>query len=167
MVFIHDEGSEFRAPLDKVWKLNTTKGEHSHPSLRNSRSEMEGEHPILRYETQMPDGSWAKHKVRLTLLPPVGIAFETLEGPMAGSKSFQYYTPKGAKTGITVVGVSGPAGSAGSVASAGGSSNVLACRNGPLLAGAGATLATLIRSSWRVSGPKPAALTIGLVALPG
>ena len=104
MVFIHDEGSEFRAPLDKVWKLNTTEGEHSHPSLRNSRSEMEGEHPILRYETQMPDGSWAKHKVRLTLLPPVGIAFETLEGPMAGSKSFQYYTPKGAKTGITVVG---------------------------------------------------------------
>jgi hypothetical protein len=104
MVFIHDEGSEFHATLDKVWKLNMSEGEHSHPSLRNSRSEMEGEHPILRYETQMPDGSWAKNKVRLTLLPPVGIAFETLEGPMAGSKSFQYYTPKGAKTGVTVVG---------------------------------------------------------------
>ena len=104
MVFIHDEGSEFHASIDKVWKLNESEGVHSHPSLRNSRTEMEGEHPILRYETQMPDGSWAKNKVRMTLLPPVGIAFETLEGPMAGSKSFQYYTPKGAKTGITVVG---------------------------------------------------------------
>jgi len=104
MVFILDEGSEFDAPLDKVWKLNMSEGEHSHPSLRNSSSEMEGEHPILRYETQMPDGSWAKNKVKLTLLPPVGIAFETLEGPTAGSKSLQYYISKGRKTGITVVG---------------------------------------------------------------
>jgi len=104
MVFIHDEGSEFNAPLAKVWKLNMSEGEHSHPSLRNMGSQMEGEHPVLTYETQMPDGSWARNKVRLTLLPPVGIAFETLEGPMAGSKSFQYSTPKGSKTSITVVG---------------------------------------------------------------
>ena len=104
MVFIHDEGSEFDAPLDKVWKLNASEGRHNHPSLRNMGSEMEGEHPILKYETAMPDGSWAKNRVRMTLLPPVGIAFETLEGPMAGSRSFQFYTPKGAKTGITVVG---------------------------------------------------------------
>jgi len=104
MVFLSDGGSEFDASLDKVWKLNMTEGSHSHPSLRNARSEMDGEHPILHYETQMPDGSWAKNKVRLTLFPPVGVAFETLEGPMAGSKSFQYYTPKGSKTGVTVVG---------------------------------------------------------------
>ena len=104
MVFVHDEGSKFDAPLDKVWKLNMSEGTHSHPSLRNAGSEMEGEHPILKYETQMPDGSWAKNKVRLTLLPPIGVAFETVEGPMAGSKSFQYYTPMGAKTGVTVVG---------------------------------------------------------------
>jgi len=104
MVFIRDEGSEFNAPIDKVWELNMTEGKHSHPSLRNQSSAMEGEHPILKYETQMPDGSWAKNKVRMTVLPPVGIAFETLEGPMAGTKSFQYYTPKGSKTGITVVG---------------------------------------------------------------
>jgi len=84
--------------------LNMSEGKHNHPILRNQNSTMEGEHPILIYETQMPNGSWAKNKLRMTLLPPVGIAFETLEGPMAGSKSFQYYTPKGSKTGITVVG---------------------------------------------------------------
>jgi hypothetical protein len=104
MVFIVDEGSVFKAPLDKIWKLNASEGEHSHPSLRNQNSEMEGEHPVLSYETQMPNGGWVKNRVRMTLLPPVGIAFETIEGPMTGSKSFQYYTPRGAETGITVVG---------------------------------------------------------------
>ncbi len=104
MVFILDEGSEFNAPIDKVWKLNMSEGQHPHPSLRNAGSEQEGEHPILKYETQTPDGSWVKNRVRLTVLPPVGIAFETIEGPMTGSKSFQFYPPKGNKTGITVVG---------------------------------------------------------------
>ncbi len=104
MVFIFDDGSRFKAPLDKVWKLNQSEGEHSHPSLRNQRGEQQGEHFVLTYETQMPDGSWAKHKVRTTAFPPVGVAFETLEGPMAGSKSFQFYTPKGNETGVTVVG---------------------------------------------------------------
>jgi hypothetical protein len=104
MVFILDEGSTFKAPLDKVWKLNQSEGEHSHPSLRNQKGEQQGEHLILSYETQMPDGSWTKNKVRTTAFPPVGIAFETLEGPMTGSKSFQFYTPKGNETGITVVG---------------------------------------------------------------
>jgi hypothetical protein len=104
MVFIFDEGSQFKAPLDKVWKLNQSEGEHSHPSLRNQKGEQQGEHFILSYETQMPDGSWASHKTRTTAYPPLGIAFETLEGPMAGSRSFQFYTPKGNETAVTVVG---------------------------------------------------------------
>jgi hypothetical protein len=104
MVFIFDDGSIFKAPLDKVWKLNQSEGEHSHPSLRNQKGEPQGEHFILSYETKLPDGSWAKNKVRTTAFPPVGIAFETLEGPMAGSKSFQFYTPKGNETAVTVVG---------------------------------------------------------------
>ena len=104
MVFFKDEGSEFDAPLDKVWKLNQSEGDHNHPSLKNPNSSMDGEHPILSYETQMPDGSWVKNKVRMSVFPPIGIIFETLEGPLKGSVSFQYYTPRGAKTGITVVG---------------------------------------------------------------
>ncbi len=104
MVFIHDEGSKFKAPLDKVWKLNQSEGQHDHPSLRNQKAEQEGDHMIISYETAMPDGTWAKNKSRMTAHPPLGIMFETLEGPMAGSKSFQYYTPKGKETGVTVVG---------------------------------------------------------------
>jgi len=41
---------------------------------------------------------------RLTILPPLGIAFEALEGPFAGSKFVYIYTPLGAKTGIAVYG---------------------------------------------------------------
>ncbi len=104
MVFILDEGSRFKAPLDKVWKLNQSEGQHSHPSLRNQKGEMQGEHLILSYETKAPDGTWVKQKAKTTAYPPLGIMFETLEGPMTGSKSFQFYTPKGKETAVTVVG---------------------------------------------------------------
>ena len=104
MVFIVDEGSVFNGSIDKVWKLNQSEGKHSHPSLRNQSAEMDGDHVILTYETKMPDGSWVKQKAKTTAYPPLGIVFETIEGPMAGSKSFQFYTPKGDKTGVTVVG---------------------------------------------------------------
>jgi hypothetical protein len=104
MVFIFDEGSVFKAPLDKIWKLNQSEGQHIHPSLRNQKAEEQGDRVILTYETAMPDGTWVKHKNRVTAFPPVGIAFETLEGPLEGSRSFQYYTPKGKETAISVVG---------------------------------------------------------------
>jgi len=104
MVFILDEGSVFKAPIDKIWKLNQSEGEHPHPSLKNVKASQEGDHPIISYETQMPDGSWAKNKIRLTVFPPVGNLFETIEGPMTGSRSVTYYTPKGNETGVTVVG---------------------------------------------------------------
>jgi hypothetical protein len=104
MVFIFDDGSRFKASLDKVWKLNASEGAHNHPSLQNQKAERQGEHVILTYETAMPDGKLVKHKARTTAFPPLGVMFETLEGPMAGSKSFQYYTPKGGETGVTVVG---------------------------------------------------------------
>ncbi len=104
MVFILDEGSKFKAPLDKIWQLNQSEGQHDHPSLKNQKAEQQGSSVILSYETAMPDGTWVKNKSRMTALPPLGIAFETLEGPLAGSKSFQYYTPMGKETGVTVVG---------------------------------------------------------------
>ena len=37
-------------------------------------------------------------------MPPLGALFEILDGPLAGSKSLQYYLPKGKETGVTVVG---------------------------------------------------------------
>ncbi len=104
MVFVLDEGSKFKAPINKIWELNQSEGKHAHASLKNLKGEMQGGNVILSYETAMPDGTWVRNKTRNTPYAPLGMMIETIEGPMAGSKSFQYYTPMGNETGVTVVG---------------------------------------------------------------
>ena len=107
MVFIIDEGSEFDAPLDKVWKLNQahiTDATKIHTNGKNRKSEMINENTaITSWESDM-QGQTVKTKMKLSIYSPIGLAIEVLEGPMAGSKFFNYYTPKGNKTGVTVVG---------------------------------------------------------------
>jgi len=105
MVHVKDEGSTFDAPLDTVWKYLQMPEDHNrtHKS-RNFRSKPLAENMMeMSWEANM-GGSWVPLKTRLTALPPVGVAIEMLEGPMAGSKFFNIYTPMGARTGITVVG---------------------------------------------------------------
>jgi len=104
MVFILDEGSEFDAPISKVWALAQSEGVHNHPSQINSKVTMEGEHMMLSFGSKMPDGSVAQQKIKITALPPVGFVLETVEGPLAGTKLIQYYVPNGNKTGVRIVG---------------------------------------------------------------
>jgi hypothetical protein len=49
-------------------------------------------------------GRSVKVKMKNTLYPPLGYVSEHIEGPTAGSRAFLYYTPKGDKTGVTIVG---------------------------------------------------------------
>lgn len=65
---------------------------------------MDGQSPVISFDTQAPDGRNVHVKAKVTMHPPVGFTIEHLEGDMAGSKVMQYYTPKGKKTGVTVVG---------------------------------------------------------------
>ncbi len=104
MVFIIDEGSSFKAPMSKVWQLVQSPQEHLHPSQINPQFSMDGEHPTVSFDVKMQDGKQAHNKIRMTLFPPVGFSLEYLEGPFAGSRSVNYYTPKGNETGVTVVG---------------------------------------------------------------
>src|SRR5580658_9952686 len=104
MVFIKDEGSVFKAPLQKIWELNSSEGKHNHPSLKDSKVEPVSENVMmLSYGVDM-GGSTIRVKTRVTLVPPLGELFETLDGPLAGSKSFQFYTPRGGETGVTTIG---------------------------------------------------------------
>ena len=104
MVFIKDEGSVFSAPLQKIWSLNASEGKHFHPSLKDSKVEPVTENVMmLSYGVDM-GGNTIRVKTRVTLVPPLGEIFETLDGPLAGSKSFQYYTPRGNETGVTTIG---------------------------------------------------------------
>lgn len=104
MVFVLDEGSVFKAPLNKVWQLAQSEGIHVHADQINPKRSMEGQSVIVGFHSKMPDGQLVQNKIRLTPFPPVGFSLEYLEGPMAGSKMMQHYLPKGNETGVTCAG---------------------------------------------------------------
>ncbi len=105
MVYILDEGSEFDAPIDRIWAYLQSETEHDHRSIKPISMEMQGDNVlVITNEVTMPNMPVARNKIKLTMYPPFGIVQEYLEGPMAGTKTFQYYIPKGSKTGVTVVG---------------------------------------------------------------
>ncbi len=105
MVFILDEGSVFDAPLDKIWQLNRSPSEHRHPSMKNFRAERTSDpSTFLAAWDAEAQGATAHIKAKFVYFPPLGFAIDYLEGPLAGSKEFQYYIPLGNKTGITCVG---------------------------------------------------------------
>lgn len=105
MVFILDEGSVFDAPLEKIWKLNLSPTEHRHPSMKNMKVERTTDPStyLATWEIEAL-GSTYRVKAKFVYFPPIGFAMDYLEGPLAGSKEFQYYIPMGSKTGITCVG---------------------------------------------------------------
>src|SRR5271169_6428351 len=101
MVYIVDEGSEIDMPLEKLWEYLPSDS-HKHSAKVISR-EVQGNVITLTSERDV-DGKAVRSKLRLTMYPPLGVAQEHLEGPTAGSRVFSFYTRKGNKTAITVVG---------------------------------------------------------------
>ena len=105
MVHIKDEGSQFDAPPDVVWKFNQSPDDHGRAHRqRNGQMKPISENQFHVSWDQETDGKMVRTANRVTVLPPTGIAIEVLEGPMAGSKFFNIYTAKGNKTEVTVVG---------------------------------------------------------------
>jgi hypothetical protein len=106
MVFMSDWGSEFDAPIDVVWKFLQSDTDHgnSHKGRRNLDRKAVNENTVMLSWEQDIDGNWVRLSNRVTFHPPVGFFVEPLEGPMAGSKFFNYYVPKGDKTAVVVVG---------------------------------------------------------------
>jgi hypothetical protein len=104
MVYVLDEGSEFDAPLDRIWKYLQSDEEHDHRAIKVISREMQGDNVVLITNEINMGGVPVRSKIRFTIHAPFGSVQEYLEGPMAGSKAFQYYVPKGNKTGVVVVG---------------------------------------------------------------
>jgi hypothetical protein len=106
MVHIKDEGSHFDAPIETVWKFLQSQEDHgqSHRTTRNQQMKPLGETSFVVSMEQNMNGRWVKVANRITILPPVAMAIEVVEGPMTGSKMVNVYTPKGTKTGIDVYG---------------------------------------------------------------
>lgn len=105
MVHIKDEGSQFDAPIETVWKfLQADDHGRSHRTTRNQQMKPLSETSFVLSMEQDMNGQWVKVANRITVFPPVAMSIEVLEGPLAGSKIINVYTPKGNRTGIDVYG---------------------------------------------------------------
>jgi hypothetical protein len=106
MVHLVDEGSQFDAPIDKIWKFLGSPPDHqnSHPEHRNLQAKPVSENVVLVSWEQDFDAQTVKVVNRVTMEPPLGFVVEMLEGPLAGSKFFNIYTPKGDHTDVLIVG---------------------------------------------------------------
>jgi hypothetical protein len=106
MVWVTDWGSTFDAPIDVVWAYLQAETDHgpSHKGRRNFERKPVNEKTTMLAWEQDIDGHWVRIASHITFHPPIGFFVDTLEGPMAGSKFFNYYVPQGNKTAVVVVG---------------------------------------------------------------
>ena len=106
MVRIRDEGSEFDAPLEVVWRFLQSPETHlaAHKGERNHRVEALASNAILAHWEMQTGDRWVPVTNRVTFLPPVATMIESLDGPMRGTKLVHVYTPSGAKTRVDVYG---------------------------------------------------------------
>jgi hypothetical protein len=106
MVYLKDEGSEFDAPIDHVWKYMDDGEAHdaAHKTTRNPKFEKVSEITFVYASERLLRGKWTPDRLRISMFPPVFAAFEWLDGPLAGSKFVYVYKPRGEKTGIDVYG---------------------------------------------------------------
>jgi hypothetical protein len=105
MVFVHDEGSVFDAPLEEVWKFLGSPGAHEHAHRHRAvRRTPLGEEAGEYSGEQDWDGRPTRFTMQWRSFHPLGIAYRVVEGPFEGSAFFLYYTPLGPRTAVTIVG---------------------------------------------------------------
>jgi hypothetical protein len=105
MVFVRDEGSVFDVPLDEVWRFVGSGDHHSDAHRhRTTTRERLGEQAGQYSWEQEFDGEAVRFTMRWTSFHPLGVAYDVLEGPFAGSRFFLYYTPTGTRTAVGVIG---------------------------------------------------------------
>ena len=108
MVYIEDREGVFDAPIDKVWKLakaHYTEGSKIHPNAKNVTTEMINEQGFINSWEEEINGQYIGIKMKGTIFYPLGVAFEAIEGPFAGSTYFIYYRPlENNKTNVVVAG---------------------------------------------------------------
>jgi hypothetical protein len=103
MVRIVDDSDHFEAPIDKIWKLieaHQTEMTTIHPGAKNPKMEGGGDN----WGVVSWDSDQGHMKLKVTAFPPIAQVLEIMDGPLTGTKFVNYYTPKGSRTGVTVVG---------------------------------------------------------------
>ena len=108
MVFIEDREGIFDASIDKVWKLvqaHVKEGSIIHPSAKNVVTELLDDNTFINSWNEEINGQSISIKVKGIMFYPVGVVFEMIEGPFAGSTYLIYYIPRqDNKTGVVLAG---------------------------------------------------------------
>lgn len=106
MVHVRDEGATFDAPVEVVWQFLNSGPTHAqaHKSIRNRTTQPAGENAMIATMERNWNGQWITVVSRMSILRPLGIVQEFLEGPFAGSKAVMVYSPQGKKTRVDVYG---------------------------------------------------------------
>jgi hypothetical protein len=106
MVYVADEGSEFDAPIEVVWKyiLGGENHDTQHKTTRNPKFEGVSDITMIYSAERNFRGKWAPDRMRISTFAPVSVVIEWLDGVLAGSKLVYVYSPRGTKTGIDVYG---------------------------------------------------------------
>ncbi|MFI5417967.1 MAG: hypothetical protein ACHQ2Y_03600 [Candidatus Lutacidiplasmatales archaeon] len=104
-MFLIDDSGEFEAPLEAVWQYFESTADHraAHHHRNNRLELLPGDSFLASWEQDF-EGRSVAFTMRGTTVHPLGLAYEVLEGPFAGSRFLNYYTPKGGRTGVTLVG---------------------------------------------------------------
>jgi hypothetical protein len=100
------EGSKFDANLEILWKYLQDPAAHggAHRGSRNRAMQPISDSSFVVSWEQEMNGKWVKVANRITVFPPLGMAVEAIEGPLAGSKMFNVYTPHGNETEVSIFG---------------------------------------------------------------
>ena len=106
MVYIRDEGSEFDAPVDFVWRYIFGGEDHdsAHKTTRNPTFKRVSDITLEYGSERLLRGTWTPDRLRITMVEPIAVTTEWLEGILAGSRFVYLYSPKGEKTRIDVYG---------------------------------------------------------------
>jgi len=106
MVYLVDEGSEFDAPIDFVWKYIFGGDAHdgAHTTTRNPKFKKVSDITIEYSSERLLRGKWAPDRMRISMVPPISVVTEWLDGALAGSTFTYVYRPNGEKTRIDVYG---------------------------------------------------------------
>jgi hypothetical protein len=97
LVYVDDEGSRFDASIETVWRYLNTGDMHGkvHKNSRNRHVQTVGDVTLKITSERNWMGNWVKEVARVTVMPPLGVVTEILEGPFAGTQMFTVYTPEG------------------------------------------------------------------------
>lgn len=102
MVYLEDTGARFDLPVDQIWAYFSSDrhGAAHARSLRNVRGRRLAGSASLITAERYYKGQWSRFLTRSTVVPPLCIVNEELEGLLEGTRFAMVYSPRGSQTEV-------------------------------------------------------------------